>query len=963
MREYEQVADPTFSHPTCACRPTLLACPQTHTNFTQLAPSFYSIADDLLQQTPEGRVKNLQLSPGGVLRMVFPPNDSDSSQLGIDQINTPTTRQDALDTIVNGQPVMSWLLDTTANLSMLVVRVPIFVSSVSADETFGGYSVVNCDVCYNASTRTKFWGFSAVALNFADLADGTAGELSTLAALGYSYKLLRSANTTSVTPDVVIGQSPSASAGLDEYVLATVSVPGGSWFLYIMPSTGWSYSWVTPIIVAIIILSLLSAALLAAVMLSYRQHQILLHNLVPLTVLERVRKSGNMFAKLDGEDGSLHVTGTPGDKMLDIIGLCLKNQAPDLQDLILVRTAILQNFDLRAPIGMGQQIIDAGDVGEALARLVGAQATASCPNASGSFQLRAREPGAGWSLDVKPQAPLMAEVFPMAPPDQPGFGSMQEALLALLDTEDVLVELEAQASSGQTASRTSAASAMSQLFANGHAPGEAKTRQDPELLKERPTAALPLSSEVLPSLPSLSTRSWTGSDPSARGKGSSTRLRSVRRGVSLACNLGVSAASTPALPLLSDVERCLAAANDWNYDIFKLDELTEGRPLSTLAYFLFSQSQVLSSIHLPGIKLARLLRKIEDGYIDSNPYHNKVHAAGVLQTLHVVVHQAGMVAAQGGYVDALELMAIYFAAIVHDYEHKGYTNDFLIATTDELALLYNDKSPQENHHLAAAFKLLQRPELDIFAGVVDKGERERFRKMVIDLVLATDMKQHFAIVSQFSALHRLAPIVAAASQRPSNESVQGPVSHSQVPGRQPSPKPPAGSTTSTSAEGGVSRRSGIAKRGSSSRLLHSCSPVPAREPLDELERLCSLQMAFKLSDLGHLASTLHVHTRWVAALEEEFFRQGDAEKACKLPVSPLFDRTKPGVTKSQVGFFDLIVIPCFHSFTTIFHGCKPLYKAVSVNHKHWVKEAKRGEKSGTLAVGIVEGEERDDDGV
>lgn len=39
------------------------------------------------------------------------------------------------------------------------------------------------------------------------------------------------------------------------------------------------------------------------------------------------------------------------------------------------------------------------------------------------------------------------------------------------------------------------------------------------------------------------------------------------------------------------------------------------------------------------------------------------------------------------------------------------------------------QSPQENHHLAAAFKLLQRPELDIFAGVVDKGERDRFRKV------------------------------------------------------------------------------------------------------------------------------------------------------------------------------------------------------------------------------------------
>lgn len=33
---------------------------------------------------------------------------------------------------------------------------------------------------------------------------------------------------------MVIGQSPSASAGLDEYVLATVSVPGGSVSLWLL---------------------------------------------------------------------------------------------------------------------------------------------------------------------------------------------------------------------------------------------------------------------------------------------------------------------------------------------------------------------------------------------------------------------------------------------------------------------------------------------------------------------------------------------------------------------------------------------------------------------------------------------------------------------------------------------------------------------------------------------------------
>ncbi|KAL6749140.1 hypothetical protein V8C86DRAFT_1797512, partial [Haematococcus lacustris] len=58
-------------------------------------------------------------------------------------------------------------------------------------------------------------------------------------------------------------------------------------------------------------------------------------------------------------------------------------------------------------------------------------------------------------------------------------------------------------------------------------------------------------------------------------------------------------------------------------------------------------------------------------------------------------------------------------------------------------------------------------------------------------------------------------------------------------------------------------------------------------------------IALKLSDLGHLAEELHVHSRWVSALEEELYRQGDREKAAGLPISPLFDRTKPGVSKSQ----------------------------------------------------------------
>jgi len=50
-----------------------------------------------------------------------------------------------------------------------------------------------------------------------------------------------------------------------------------------------------------------------------------------------------------------------------------------------------------------------------------------------------------------------------------------------------------------------------------------------------------------------------------------------------------------------------------------------------------------------------------------------------------------------------------------------------------MALLYNDESVLENHHLAVAFQLMQNENCDILESF-SKQERQQFRKMVIDMV-------------------------------------------------------------------------------------------------------------------------------------------------------------------------------------------------------------------------------------
>ncbi|RWS28465.1 cGMP-inhibited 3':5'-cyclic phosphodiesterase A-like protein [Leptotrombidium deliense] len=118
---------------------------------------------------------------------------------------------------------------------------------------------------------------------------------------------------------------------------------------------------------------------------------------------------------------------------------------------------------------------------------------------------------------------------------------------------------------------------------------------------------------------------------------------------------------------------------------------------------------------------------------------------------HISVCDSSQYGIMGANFPALELMALYTASAMHDYDHPGRTNAFLVSTFAAEAILYNDRSVLENHHAATAWSLfLSRPEYN-WLRCLDKAEFKRFRFLVIELILATDLKRHFEILAEFNA--------------------------------------------------------------------------------------------------------------------------------------------------------------------------------------------------------------------
>jgi hypothetical protein len=130
--------------------------------------------------------------------------------------------------------------------------------------------------------------------------------------------------------------------------------------------------------------------------------------------------------------------------------------------------------------------------------------------------------------------------------------------------------------------------------------------------------------------------------------------------------------------------------------------------------------------------LISFIEAIQSRY-NKNPYHCFEHAIHVLCNANILLRDV-----TSPLFTDLERLALLFSALIHDVDHLGVSNSSLVASSHPYALLYNDRNVAEMRSLTLAFELLETSEDNFYTRLLPQ-DKFLFRKLVIDIVLATDI--------------------------------------------------------------------------------------------------------------------------------------------------------------------------------------------------------------------------------
>lgn len=407
---------------------------------------------------------------------------------------------------------------------------------------------------------------------------------------------------------------------------------------------------------------------------------------------------------------------------------------------------------------------------------------------------------------------------------------------------------------------------------------------------------------------------------------------------------------------------------------------------------------------IPMPALVALMRRVQQS-MHAQPYHNFQHICDVAQAVFMLICAPTSV----NYIPPLHRLSVLLAAIMHDLDHPGFTNAFLLHSKAPLVFKYGPESTLEKHHAALALALLDAPETDVLARL-PADDRADARRLIEKCILATDMSRHKAIVEDVARI--MPKNYVATVQQHKAERLEALCHGVEPPLPQPLlPKPidrrslaharrlrpftrhlrkeasaPAPAATHRSllfppkaqaaAASKLSEVSVQAPQGSRTASAHSepergesfqgaetsassaSTPVARhlfdrrRSSIDSLIRSgqteAVLLLFIKAADLSNVARPAHANERWVSRIYSEFHRQGRAEVARAFAVSPGMGEAD-SVAKGQVFFGEVICRPLFVMLAGVVPEAGLILDQLDENLERWKQAAALEESAAVKA--------------
>mmetsp|Transcript_4136 Transcript_4136/g.9164 ORF Transcript_4136/g.9164 Transcript_4136/m.9164 type:complete len:541 (+) Transcript_4136:45-1667(+) len=323
-------------------------------------------------------------------------------------------------------------------------------------------------------------------------------------------------------------------------------------------------------------------------------------------------------------------------------------------------------------------------------------------------------------------------------------------------------------------------------------------------------------------------------------------------------------------------------------------------------------------------KLQNFLRACE-GVPMPGPYHNHTHLCDVAQSMNAVFESELMSIITSPFDRFLGVVA----GAIHDLGHPGTNNMFHINSHSDLARTYNDTSVLESFHVAKAFDIMNNdPECNWWGMLTDaytfpSGDvvkpRQRARQVLVQCVVGTDMTKHDkhknelkAWAASFCEEHDPKDLRSTACIGSPSKANQSP--SRRMPLEDGSPASPTRGQIGLTVKGEYLVRSGKDALNLMEWALHAC-------------------------DISNPAKVQPLAVAWAHRVSEEFWAQGDQEKALGLPVSLLCERSGASIPKSQIGFIQFVIQPYYSQICRVFPELQMASDFLDANLEFWKSRA------------------------